>query len=75
MDHYCQCDSPDASLLRVVMIGEIIQADEDELYDMAEVLDALGFMHLLEPDEEPPPPTASRGKRKRKGKSVLRRVK
>jgi len=73
MDHYCQCDSPDTSLLRVVMIGEIIQADEDELYDMAEVLDAHGLMHLLEPDEEPPP--ASGGKRKKKGKGVLRRVK
>jgi hypothetical protein len=74
MDEHCQCDNPDASLLRVVMIGEIIRADETDLYDMAEVLDTLGFMHLSDSDVEPPPQPTTPPTRK-KAKKFLRRVK
>jgi hypothetical protein len=74
MDEHCQCDNPDASLLRVVMIGEIIRADETDLYGMAEVLDTLGFMHLSDSDVEPPPQPTTPTTRKR-AKNFLRRVK
>jgi hypothetical protein len=64
------CDHPDSSLLRIVLIGEIIRADDDILYTMAEVFEALG---LLELTDEVPPPTPS-GTTKH-GKRQLRRVK
>ncbi len=43
------CDRPDSSLLRVVLIGEVIRADEGTLGVLAEVFQALG---LLGPEEE-----------------------
>lgn len=43
------CDRPDSSLLRVVLIGEIVRADDNTLAVLAEVFQALG---LLEPGEE-----------------------
>lgn len=74
MDEHCQCDNPDASLLRVVMIGEIVRAEEADLYAMAEALDALGFMHLSDTNAESAPQTTTQPARK-KTKGLLRRVK
>jgi hypothetical protein len=74
MDEHCQCDNPDASLLRVVMIGEIVRAEEADLYAMAEALDALGFMHLSGTDAEPMPQPPTRATRK-KTNGLLHRVK
>jgi len=50
MERSCgHCDNPDSSLLRIVLIGEIIRADEATLYTMAELFQTLG---LLEPSQE-----------------------
>lgn len=43
------CESPDSSLLRVVLIGEIVRAKEPDLYALAEMFNELG---LLEPCED-----------------------
>lgn len=49
MERSCShCDHPDSSLLRVVLIGEIIRADDATLYTMAEVLQSLGLLELPE---------------------------
>jgi hypothetical protein len=74
MDKHCQCDNPDASLLRVVMIGEIVRVEEADLYAMAEALNALGFMRFSDTDAEPLPPPAARATDK-KARGLLRRVK
>ena len=47
------CDNPDSSLLRVVLIGEIIRADEVTLATMAEIFQALGLLTLSQEDEAP----------------------
>ena len=50
MERSCgHCDNPDSSLLRIVLFGEIIRADEATLYTMAEIFQTLG---LLEPSQE-----------------------
>jgi len=50
MERSCgHCDNPDSSLLRIVLIGEIIRADEATLYTIAEIFQTLG---LLEPSQE-----------------------
>ena len=71
MDRPCDhCDHPDSSLLRIVLIGEIIRADDDTLYAMAEVCEALGLLQLTDEDPSPTPSgTTKHGKRR------LRRVK
>ena len=72
MDRPCDyCDHQDASLLRLVLIGEIICADEPTLYTLAEVCETLGLMQLAEPDDDStaPPPNG------KQGKHSLRRVK
>jgi hypothetical protein len=52
MDPTCpHCDQPDMSLLRLVLIGEILRADETLLVLFADVLQQLGLLHLA---EEPP---------------------
>jgi hypothetical protein len=57
MERPCDhCDHPDTSLLRVVLIGEIIRADEDTLYTLAEVCEALDLMQLSEDDDDSGPP-------------------
>jgi hypothetical protein len=72
MDGPCEhCDAPDISLLRVVLIGEIIRAEEATLYILAGVCEALGLMQLSEEDDDFPPPVETR--KRRNGK--LRRVK
>jgi hypothetical protein len=45
------CDNPDSSLLRVVLIGEIVRADEATLSIMAEIFQALGLLALSQEDE------------------------
>ena len=46
------------SLLRVVLIGEIIRADEADLYMLAELFDELGLLELSDeedgPSDDPP---------------------
>ena len=52
MERFCtHCDNPDSSLLRVVLIGEIIRADEATLSTMAEIFQALGLFTPLQEDE------------------------
>jgi hypothetical protein len=52
MERSCtHCDNPDSSLLRVVLIGEIIRADEATLSTMAEIFQALGLLTLSQEDE------------------------
>jgi hypothetical protein len=49
MERSCShCDNPDSSLLRIVLIGEIIRADEATLYTMAEIFQTLGLLELAE---------------------------
>jgi hypothetical protein len=57
------CEHPDTSLLRVVLIGEIIRADEDTLYTLAEVCEALDLMQLSEDDDSIPPEVEQHVKR------------
>jgi hypothetical protein len=71
MDRPCDhCDHPDSSLLRVVLIGEIIRADDDTLYAIAEIFEALGVLQLAD-DDTPPTPSGTTQSRKHR----LRRVK
>ena len=52
MERSCShCDTPDRSLLRIVLIGEIIRADEATLYTMAEIFQTLGLLELSQEDE------------------------
>lgn len=52
MDQACEyCDHPDTSLLRVVLIGEILRADDSVLYSLAEVCETIGLMQLSEEDQ------------------------
>ncbi|MGE3539106.1 MAG: hypothetical protein AB7N91_16965 [Candidatus Tectimicrobiota bacterium] len=63
MERSCShCDQPDSSLLRIVLIGEIIRADDTTLYTMAEVLQSLGLLELPEDEElgESEPPSQGR---------------
>ena len=47
------CDPPEASLLRLVLIGEILRTDETVLALMADVLQQSGLVHLSEKPEAP----------------------
>jgi hypothetical protein len=72
MDWPCEhCDAPDTSLLRVVLIGEIIRADEATLYALAGVCEALGLIQLTDEDDDFMPPVETR--KRTNGK--LRRIK
>ncbi len=56
MERPCaHCDHPDSSLLRVVLIGEIIRADDATLYTLAGIFDSLGLMQLSDEDQDPTP--------------------
>lgn len=72
-DHVCDCDHPDTSLLRVVLIGEIVRADEAVLYTLAEICETLGILQFVDEEEEPSllPPSPP----KKKPSTKLRRVK
>ena len=48
------CDQPDASLLRLVFIGEILRADENLLALLADLLQQSGLLCLSEKPEAPP---------------------
>ena len=47
------CDHPDSSLLRIVLIGEIIRADDATLSTIAEIFQSLGVLELLDEDNVP----------------------
>jgi len=56
VDQSCEyCDHPDSSLLRVVLIGEILRANDSMLYTLAEVCQTIGLMQLSEDEQEPSP--------------------
>jgi hypothetical protein len=61
------CDQPDMSLLRLVLIGEILRADEPLLVLFADVLQQSGLVHLSEQ------PTAPRVRRQKGTLHRLRR--
>ena len=48
------CDQPDTSLLRLVLIGEILRADETVLAFLADVLQETGLLELSEEPTAPP---------------------
>jgi|RhiMethySRZTD1v2_1073278.scaffolds.fasta_scaffold218659_2 hypothetical protein len=48
------CDQPDMSLLRLVLIGEILRAEEPELVWLADVMQQSGLWHLAEEPLAPP---------------------
>jgi hypothetical protein len=71
MDRPCDhCDHPDISLLRVVLIGEIIRAEDDTLYALAGICEALGLMQFFEEPDSPPQP-----KTRKRTRGKLRRIK
>jgi hypothetical protein len=55
------CDQPDTSLLRLVLIGEILRAEEHGLVWLADVIQQSGLWHLAEepmaPHRQPQPGT------------------
>ena len=54
MERSCpHCDHPESSLLRIVLIGEIIRADDVTLSTMAEIFQSLGLLALSDEDEAP----------------------
>ena len=55
------CDQPDASLLRLVLIGEILRADETQLALLADIMRACGLLHLADEAAATPvrPPTGT----------------
>jgi hypothetical protein len=69
------CDQPDISLLRLVLIGEILRADETWLVLLVDLLQTCGLLaHTEEPEATPgqrpqgtlhtlPPPSAHKRKR------------
>jgi hypothetical protein len=49
-----QCEQPDLSLLRLVLIGEILRADETWLVLLAELFQTCGLLtHTEEPEVTP----------------------
>ncbi len=48
------CDQPDLSLLRLVLIGELLVADEALLLRLAAVMQQCGLLHL-DPEPAAPP--------------------
>jgi hypothetical protein len=74
MDGPCEyCDQPDVSLLRIVLIGEIIRAEEETLYTLAGVCEALGLMQLSDDDDNDDPSPLAEAPKRSQGK--LRRIK
>ncbi|ETX02487.1 MAG: hypothetical protein ETSY1_03390 [Candidatus Entotheonella factor] len=64
MERWCDnCEHPNSSLLRVVLIAEIIRAEEDDLLAMADIFDEMGLLQLDDdddpPSEDPSPSKAS----------------
>jgi hypothetical protein len=48
------CDQPDTSLLRLVLMGEILRADETQLALLADLWQQTGLLHLSETPTAPP---------------------
>jgi len=61
------CEHPDSSLLRVVLIAEIIRAEEDDLLAIADLFDDMG---LWQSDDDDVPPADGEPSR-----ASLRRIK
>jgi hypothetical protein len=53
------CDQPDMSLLRLVLMGEILRADETRLVLLADVMQQCGLLHLSDGPKAPRTPLAS----------------
>lgn len=54
MEQWCDnCEHPNNSLLRVVLIAEIIRAEEDDLLAIADLFDEMGLLQL-DDDDDPP---------------------
>ncbi len=71
VDQPCDhCDHPDSSLLRVVLIGEIIRAEDSVLYSLASICERLGLMQVTDEDDGLGVPGFGKGARRN-----LRRVK
>jgi hypothetical protein len=64
------CDQPDISLLRLVLIGEILRADETRLVLLADIMQACGLLALSAKAEEP---AAARTRQMKGTLHVLRR--
>ena len=47
------CDQPDTSLLRLVLIGEILSAPESRLVLLADIMYQCGLLQLSDEVEEP----------------------
>jgi len=47
------CDQPDISLLRLVLMGEILRADETQLVLLADVMQQSGLLQLSDEPEAP----------------------
>lgn len=47
------CDQPDISLLRIVLIGEILRAEESMLGLLADVLQQSGLLQLSDEPKAP----------------------
>ena len=68
MERWCDnCEHPNSSLLRVVLIAEIIRAEEDDLLAIADLFDEMG---LLQVDDDDDPPSNDENP-----KASLRRIK
>jgi hypothetical protein len=48
------CDQPDASLLRLVLMGEVLRTDETLLVLLAQVLQQSGLLPLSQKPTAPP---------------------
>jgi hypothetical protein len=48
------CEHANSSLLRVVLIAEIIRAEEDDLLAIADIFDEMGLLQLDDDDDDPP---------------------
>lgn len=69
MERWCDnCEPPNSSLLRVVLIAEIIRAEEDDLLAIADMFDEMGLLQLDNDD----PPSNDKDKHP---KASLRRIK
>src|SRR5215510_4429874 len=54
------CDQPDVSLLRLVLIGEIVRADETLLATLADLLHTSGLLPLAAAEPAAPPRSCRR---------------
>ena len=63
----CHCDQPDVSLLRLVLIGEILRADEPLLVLLADLLQTSGLLPLAAAEPAACAP-ARRSSRPRQGR-------